>query len=284
MEADARTHAAKRVPGAQAALPAAAARSGWASAWSPAQGLLLAPPAAGRGKWPPQRPCARDGAVARPGATASPQARPSPPLPSRSVWPEPGPKAAARSELLHPGSTGASPATSGDGMRAAGARLGAAPCPLRACGRPPTATRPAGKAAPGPEDARATRVEAGDRKPRPGPRAARPGPQAPSRRDARPRRRHRISDPRVPGTRRLCSRHAGEELTCRVPREPPAPGSLPWRRPRHPRPPAHRVPSPRRRPGLQAPVSLGAPGAGRPHGADGAAAAGPGASRVSTRP
>lgn len=127
--------------------------------------------------------------------------------------------------------------------------------------------------------------------PSPGPRlhpAAQPGSQAPSCRDVRPRGRHRISDERVPGTKRFCSlpsgRTAGAGLTSWVPRDLPAPRSLPWRRPRHPRPPTHRVPSPRRRPGLRAPASLGVPGTGRPHDAHGAAAAGPGASRVPSRP
>lgn len=54
-----------------------------------------------------------------------------------------------------------------------------------------------------------------------------------------------------------------------------APGSRP--RPARAPPPAHRVPSQRRRPEPRGPLSLGAPGAGRPHGADGAA-------RTLTRP
>ena len=48
-----------------------------------------------------------------------------------------------------------------------------------------------------------------------------------------------------------------------------APGSR--LRPARAPPPAHRVPSPRRRPEPRGRLSLGAPGAGRPHGADGAA-------------
>lgn len=59
-------------------------------------------------------------------------------------------------------------------------------------------------------------------------------------------------------------------LGIRRPREQDQPAGTPPARS-----PAHRLPSPRRRPSLQAPLSLGAPGAGRPHGAGGAVAAGP---------
>lgn len=233
----------------------------------------------GGGKWPPECWSGQRRRRGRPAST--PPSPTGPALPG--VWPEPGLTAGACPQLLRPASAQ---------LHLEGhSRPRLTPSTLRT--RPTSGHRLApGKAAPGartrPRHGPGGR-QAAEARARPGaaPSRDRPGP--------RPHLAGELSRPVAPslgatgpGSRRLCPLASGgtggrEGRTDR-PGPPGAARALPWRRPGHPRPLAHRVPSPRPRPGLRAPLSLGAPGAGRPHGAHGAVAAGPGASRVPTRP
>lgn len=179
------------------------------------------------------------------------------PRPPRRAWPEPGLTAAACAPgccfqphlgLAHPRHARHSePAPWPGGSRTAAPHSGCG------TGPPPISTGPAGRAAPGAR-----------RRPRRGPggrgggrgRARDRGAAAPSRRPPRP-----------PPSSGALSRAGGTDSGAPVPARTGPTCRDPGSRPRPPRHPAHRVPSSRRRPGLRAPWSLGAPGAGRPHGA-----------------